>query len=117
MSLNTVNKNMKSRTYSKLLLNVPSKDFDRMETLIKAGEFTTKSDLIRFAIKQLLYSEERMKEFDRLSTKLQEQTKRMGLTKKDVLREVEEAKEETRRDVRKMMRDIEKKRRREKKKK
>lgn len=99
---------MKSKTYSKLLLNVPSKDFDRMETLIKIGEFTTKSDLIRFAIKQLLYSEERMREFDRFSAKLQKQTKRMGLTKKDVLREVEEVKEETRKEVGKMLRDMEK---------
>jgi len=74
----------------KLLLNIPSKDFGKIENLVKTGEFTTRSDLIRFALKQFLYSKERMKEFNRITTKLQKQTKKMGLTKEDVLKEIEE---------------------------
>jgi len=74
----------------KLLLNIPSKDFGKIENLVKTGEFTTRSDLIRFALKQFLYSKERMKEFNRITAKLQKQTKKMGLTKEDVLKEIEE---------------------------
>lgn len=89
---------MNGKTYGKLLLNIPVKDLDVMDALVMAGEFTTRSDLIRFAIKRVLYSEERMKEFDRISAKLQKQTKRMGLSRKDVLKEVEDARRMSRKE-------------------
>jgi len=81
---------------SKLLLNLPEKDLARIETLIKAGEYTTKNEFVRFAVKQLLYSEERMARFEKAASRLQKQTK----SKKQVREEVEEAKAEMRRIMR-----------------
>lgn len=80
----------------KLLLNMPEKDFRRIESLVTAGEFATRTDAVRFAIKNLLYNEERMKRFEDATRKLQGQTKKMGLTKKDIIKEIEESKERTR---------------------
>lgn len=81
----------------KMLLNLPEKDLERIETLVKKGEFATKTELIRFAIKQLLYSEERMKKFEKLTKGLQNQ----GLKKEHIEREIEEAKERTRKLIKK----------------
>ena len=87
----------------KLLLNLPKNDLKKIDTLIKSGEYTTKSELIRFAIKQFLYSEERMKTFKEMTKKLQEQTKARGMTEKDIDKEVEWAKEQTRKDMVKLL--------------
>lgn len=84
----------------KMLLNLPEKDLEKIETLIKAGEFTTKTEFIRFAVKQLLYSQDRMRNFEEVTRKLQKQTKRMGFARKDIGREIEKAKEKTRRMIR-----------------
>ncbi len=81
---------------SKLLLNIPEKDLARIETLIKAGEYTTKNEFVRFAVKQLLYSEERLTRFETAASRLQKQTR----SKRQVEREIEEAKSETRRILR-----------------
>ncbi|MDG7008414.1 MAG: hypothetical protein JRN06_09275 [Nitrososphaerota archaeon] len=55
---------------------------------MKAGEYATKSEFIRFAVKQLLYSEGRMGKLEAASSKLQKGTKR----RKQVEREIEEVK-------------------------
>jgi len=80
---------------SKLLLNMPEKDLERIETLVKAGEYATKSEFIRFAVKQLLYSEQRIGKLEAASSKLQKQTK----SRKQVQKEIEEAKADTRRTL------------------
>jgi len=74
-------------------MNLPEKDLAKIETLIKAGEYTTKSEFVRFAVKQLLYSEERMTKLETAASGLQRQTK----SRKQLEREVEAAKAETRR--------------------
>lgn len=78
---------------SKLLLNIPDRDAEMIEALVKAGEYATKSELIRTAIKQYLYNEERMRRFEELAREVQKTTK----SKKQVQREIEWAKEGTRR--------------------
>jgi Arc/MetJ-type ribon-helix-helix transcriptional regulator len=86
----------------KLLLSLPKNDLKKIDALIKSGEYTTKSELIRFAIKQFLYSEERMKTFEEMTKKLQEQTRAKGMTRKDIERDIEWAKEQTRKDMLKL---------------
>lgn len=88
----------------KLLLKLPEKDLKKIETLVKAGEYATKTELIRFAVKQLLYSQERIKTLEEMTAKLQKQTKARKMTRKDIKKEIEEAKDETRRIVSKMKR-------------
>ena len=77
---------------SKLLLNLPDKDSERIVMLVQAGEYASKSEFIRFAIKQTLYSEERMGELKAISSKLQKQTK----GRKQIKEETEWAKVGTR---------------------
>jgi Arc/MetJ-type ribon-helix-helix transcriptional regulator len=84
---------------SKLLLNIPDKDSERIEILVNAGEYASKSEFIRFAIKQALYSEQRMGELKSISSKLQKQTK----SRKQVREEIEWAKAGTRKAVAKMV--------------
>ena len=84
---------------SKLLLNIPDKDSERIEVLVQAGEYASKSEFIRFAIKQALYSDDRMEEFKAISSKLQKQTK----SRKQVKEETEWAKAGTRKTVEKML--------------
>ena len=60
---------------SKLLVNMPKKDLERIETLVKAGEYATKSEFIRFAVKQLLYSEDRMGKLEAASSDLRKGTR------------------------------------------
>lgn len=80
-----------------MLLNLPERDLEKIETLVKGGEFATKTELIRFAIKQFLYNEERMKKFEKLAKELQKQ----GLKKERIEEEIEEAKEQTRKLIKK----------------
>ena len=80
---------------SKLLLNLPGKDSERIEMLVEAGEYASKSEFIRFAIKQALYSEERIGELKAITSKLQKQTK----SRKQVREEIEWAKAGTRKAV------------------
>ncbi len=87
----------------KILLNLPEKDLEKIESLVKAGEYATKSEVIRYAIKQLIYSEERMKVFNQMAKKLQDQSKARKLNRKDIEKETEEAKEETRKEISKMI--------------
>ena len=82
-------------TSSKLLVNMPEKDLERIETLVKAGEYATKSEFIRFAVKQLLYSEDRMGKLKAASSTLQKGTK----NRKQIEGEIEEAKAETRKSL------------------
>lgn len=42
--------------------------------LVNAGEYATKSEFIRFAGKQLLYSEQRVGKLEAVTSKLQKQT-------------------------------------------
>ena len=58
-----------------MLLNLPDKDSQRIEMLVEAGEYATKSEFIRFAIKQMLYGEERLGRLEATTSKLQKQTK------------------------------------------
>jgi len=83
----------------KLLLNLPENDLKKIDTLIKSGDYTTKSELIRFAIKQFLYSEERMKTFKEMTKKLQEQTRARGMTRKDIERDLRWVEEQSRKDM------------------
>jgi Arc/MetJ-type ribon-helix-helix transcriptional regulator len=80
---------------SKLLLSLPEKDLERIENLVRMGEYSTKSEFIRFAVKQLLYSEERIGDLRTASSKLQGQTR----DRKQIEKEVEEAKAETRKSL------------------
>jgi Arc/MetJ-type ribon-helix-helix transcriptional regulator len=80
---------------NKLLLNMPDKDMERIETLVRAGEYATKSEFIRFAVKQLLYSEARIGKLAAAASKLQKQTK----SRKQVEKEIEWAKAGTRRTL------------------
>jgi len=84
----------------KMLLNLPEKDLEKIETLVKMGEYSTKTEFIRFAIKQLLYSQDRMRNFEESTRKLQAQTKKMGLNRKYIGKEIEKAKKKTRRMIR-----------------
>jgi Arc/MetJ-type ribon-helix-helix transcriptional regulator len=77
---------------SKLLLNLPEKDSEKIEMLVEAGEYASKSEFIRFAIKQALYSEEKIGELRAITLRLQKQTK----SRKQVEEEIDEAKAETR---------------------
>lgn len=86
----------------KILLNLPEKDLKKIETVVKAGEYTTKSEFIRFAVKQLLYNQERIKTFEELTAKLQRQIKAGKIARKDTEKEIEEAKEETRKIISRM---------------
>jgi len=87
----------------KLLLNLPENDLKKIDTLIKSGDYTTKSELIRFAIKQFLYSEERMKTFKEMTKKLQEQTRARGMTRKDIERDLRWVEEQSRKDMEKLL--------------
>jgi len=80
---------------SKILLNIPEKDMERIETLVKAGEYATKSEFMRFAVKQLLYGEERIGRLEAATSKVQKQTK----DRKQIEVEIEEAKADTRRTL------------------
>jgi Arc/MetJ-type ribon-helix-helix transcriptional regulator len=80
---------------SKLLLNIPDKDMERIEILVNAGEYATKSEFIRFAVKQLLYSEQRVGKLEAATSKLQKQTK----SRRQVEREIEWAKAGTRKAI------------------
>jgi Arc/MetJ-type ribon-helix-helix transcriptional regulator len=86
---------------SKLLLNLPDKDSQRIEMLVEAGEYASKSEFIRFAIKQALYSDERMGELRSITSRLQKQTK----SRKQVKEEVEWAKAGTRKAVSEMLKE------------
>ena len=86
---------------SKLLLNLPEKDSEKIEILVEAGEYASKSEFIRFAIKQALYSEERIGELKAITSKLQKQPK----TKKQVKDEIEWAKAGTRKAVSEMLKE------------
>jgi Arc/MetJ-type ribon-helix-helix transcriptional regulator len=86
---------------SKLLLNLPDKDSERIEMLVEAGEYASKSEFIRFAIKQALYSDERMGELRSITSRLQKQTK----SRKQVKEEVEWAKAGTRKAVSEMLKE------------
>ncbi len=84
---------------SKLLLNLPDKDLQRIEMLVEAGEYATKSEFIRFAIKQMLYGEERICRLEAATAKLRKQTK----SRKQINEEVEWAKAGTRKTVSQML--------------
>jgi len=84
---------------SKLLLNLPDKDSERIEMLVEAGEYASKSEFIRFAIKQALYSEERIAELKAITSKLQKQTR----SRKQVREEIVWAKAGTRKAVGEML--------------
>jgi len=84
----------------KMLLNLPEKDLKKIETLVKTGEYTTKSEFIRFAVKQFLYSPEKVRTLEEMTLKLQKQPK----ARKEIEREIEEVKKETRRVISKMKR-------------
>ena len=86
---------------SKLLLNLPEKDSERIEMLVEAGEYATKSEFIRFAIKQALYSEERIGELKAITSKLQKQTK----NRKRVEEEIAWAKAGTRKAVSEILKE------------
>jgi Arc/MetJ-type ribon-helix-helix transcriptional regulator len=69
--------------------------------LVEAGEYASKSEFIRFAIKQALYSEERMGELKSTTSKLQKQTK----SREQVEEEIEWAKADTRKAVSEMLKE------------
>jgi len=83
----------------KLLLNIPDKDSERIRLLVEAGEYASKSEFIRFAIKQALYSEERMGELKSITSKLQKKSR------KQVEEEIEWAKADTRKAVSEMLKE------------
>ncbi|MEM5802975.1 MAG: ribbon-helix-helix domain-containing protein, partial [Candidatus Aenigmatarchaeota archaeon] len=72
----------------KILLNLPEKDLKKIETLVKAGEYATKTEFIRFAVKQLLYSQERIRTLEEMTAKLQKQTKARKMTRKEIEKEI-----------------------------
>ena len=82
-----------------MLLNIPDKDSERIRLLVEAGEYASKSEFIRFAIKQALYSEERMGELKSITSKLQKKSR------KQVEEEIEWAKADTRKAVSEMLKE------------
>ncbi len=86
---------------SKLLLNLPDKDSDRIAMLVEAREYATKSEFIRFAIKQALYNEQRIGELKAVTSNLQKQTK----SRKQVEEEIKWAKAGTRKAVSDMLKE------------
>ncbi|MBS3056105.1 MAG: hypothetical protein J4473_01580 [Candidatus Aenigmarchaeota archaeon] len=86
----------------KLLLNLPDKDLEKIELLVNSGEYTTKTELIRFAVKQFLYSQERMKTLEELTEKLQKQVRTNNIRKGDIKKEVNEVKKETKKMIEKI---------------
>lgn len=78
-----------------MLLNLPDKDSERIEMLVEAGEYASKSEFIRSAIKQALYSDERIGELKAITSRLQKQTR----SRKQVKDEIEWAKAGTRKAV------------------
>lgn len=102
MSKDTQNANGQN---TKLLLNLPRNDMRTIERLVRIGRFSTKSEAIRFAIKKALEDEERMRRFDEAARVVENRVKELGLTRKDIARMIEEVKDETRKEVRKMMKE------------
>src|SRR3989338_4826265 len=86
----------------KLLLNLPDKDLEKIELLVNSGEYTTKTELIRFAVKQFLYSQERMKTLEELTEKLQKQVRTNNIKIGDIKKEVNEVKKETKKMIEKI---------------
>ena len=80
---------------SKMLLSLPERDRERIEELVRAGEYSSKSELIRFAIKEFLYSEERMGKLRAATSKLQAR----GRSRRRIERDIREAKAETARSL------------------
>ena len=78
-----------------MLLSLPERDRERIEALVRAGEYSSKSELIRFAIKEFLYGEERMGKLRTATSKLQAR----GRGRKQIERDVREAKAETARSL------------------
>jgi len=83
-------------------LNLPDKDLEKIELLVNSGEYTTKTELIRFAVKQFLYSQERMKTLEELTEKLQKQVRTNNIRKGDIKKEVNEVKKETKKMIEKI---------------
>lgn len=74
-------------------------DPERSEIAVKAGQDTSKSELIRLATMRALYDEERIGRLNATTSKLQKRTK----SKKQVDEEIEWAKAGTRITVSKML--------------
>lgn len=107
----------------KILLNIPSADAREMDRLVSSGEYSTKSEVVRTALRLLLYGkeappekrtreeEERWRNFEALCEAVQAKVKEKGYTRKDIDRFVKEVKEETREEVRRMLEDAKRKER------
>lgn len=92
----------------KLLLSLPKNDMKMIEDLVGIGRFSTKSEAVRFAVKKVLYDEERMRRFDEASKVVRQRVEELGLTRKDINKMIEEVKDETRKKVDKMLREMDK---------
>ncbi len=97
----------------KMLLNIPLNDLKEIDRLLISGKYSTKSEVVRTALKEFLYSKERMEKFDDFAKEVQARVKELKLTKEDIDKAIEEAKEGTRRDVRRMLKELHEKERRE----
>jgi len=100
----------------KLLLSIPGKDARALKELISSGEYSTKSEALRAALKAFLYERSageerrRLKRLDRFFEEVDAKVKEKGYTRKDLDRMLEEAKEETRKEVRRMLAEAKRKR-------
>ena len=80
----------------KVLVILPRKDIEEMrESEIAEGRYVTKSDFFRLAVKRLLYSEERLKNFERLRVELQKDLKKKRVSKSKISEDLDRAKKET----------------------
>ena len=106
----------------KILLSIPANDAKAIAALVASGRYATKTEVVRTALKNLLYRsyeppkwddaemERRTKNFLNFAKEVQAKIKEKGYTRKDLDRFLEEAKEETRKEVRKMLAEAKRKR-------
>jgi Arc/MetJ-type ribon-helix-helix transcriptional regulator len=118
MSLKVSNTNQKSE---KMLLSIPSKDASMIQSLVSSGRYSTKSEVVREALRKFLYGsweprawdaaemKRRTDNFIRFSNEVRAKIKEKGYTRKDLDRMLEEAKEETRKEVRRMLAEAKRK--------
>jgi Arc/MetJ-type ribon-helix-helix transcriptional regulator len=83
----------------KVLVILPKKDIEGIESEIAEGRYVTKSDCFRLAVKRLLYSDERISNFERLRAELQRDLKKKRISKSKIQEDLNEAKKETAQQV------------------
>jgi Arc/MetJ-type ribon-helix-helix transcriptional regulator len=99
----------------KMLLSIPPRDVRAIDELVSSGRFATKSEVVRTALKEFLYEKpldegrRDIRKFEEFRKEVQAKIKEKGYIRKDLDRFLEEAKEETRKEVRRMLAEAKRK--------